>query len=859
MIPVKLYLRNFMSYGDEGTEVDFDFHIACLSGSNGDGKSALLDAITWALWGMARGVAGSGAGSEDLIHADGQADEALVEFTFRLGEALYRVTRRRHRKRGGGVALEAWDGERGAFRPLTSATQRETQGMISRLLRMEYETFINSAFLLQGRADEFTRRRPTERKEVLAEILDLGQYDELAQRARDEGRAAKARAGQLGAEIERMSEEAGREADCQANVQRLEQAVAQTQEELAAAEARAEQARGKVTALEAEASRLSDLEANLKRVTQDQERLARQVETFRTRVAASRAMVERKEEIAAGAAELARLREEEAALAGKAQQAAALGRERDAAAARIEAEGTRLEDLIAQKKREASAKAAEAGKAERLAEELAGAQEALSAAEEAGRQIEALREAAQAAQSSRAAAQAGGEQAKQAAEETSRKAGLLEGAEARCPVCRQALKTEDREQVLQHLAQEKQRAAAAQREAANEIAATAKELNEIQRRVQPLRRQAEGAAALAQRVGGLQGQVERARQAAGEAKALAEEAEGLAGRLQAGEFAQEQRRALADAEAKVAAVRYDAARHEAVRGRLAEAGRFEREQALLEQAEASLASDERTLAEIEGSAEEKRRSREYLTKEIGNIRISVSGLDEARREAAQAAQSVVERRKAHTEATAQAGVWRERLERCRALAREVVARRKQRRQAERDGEAYGALSQAFGRNGIQALIIENVVPQLAEYANELLERLSDGRMRVGFVTQKTTSKGEAAETLEIVISEGESSRKYELYSGGEAFRADFAIRVALSRLLAHRAGASLKTLVVDEGFGTQDTQGRQRLVEAILAIRDQFERILVVTHIEDLKDAFPHRIEVTKDDRGSHVRQMAVA
>jgi len=97
------------------------------------------------------------------------------------------------------------------------------------------------------------------------------------------------------------------------------------------------------------------------------------------------------------------------------------------------------------------------------------------------------------------------------------------------------------------------------------------------------------------------------------------------------------------------------------------------------------------------------------------------------------------------------------------------------------------------------------------------------------------------------------TRSYELYSGGESFRVNFAIRIALSKLLARRAGARLQTLVIDEGFGTQDAQGRERLVEAINSTKEDFERILVITHIEELKDAFPVRIDVFKTPQGSQV------
>ena len=103
-----------------------------------------------------------------------------------------------------------------------------------------------------------------------------------------------------------------------------------------------------------------------------------------------------------------------------------------------------------------------------------------------------------------------------------------------------------------------------------------------------------------------------------------------------------------------------------------------------------------------------------------------------------------------------------------------------------------------------------------------------------------------------MISDELGTRPYELYSGGEAFRINFAIRIALSRLLARRAGAQLRSLFIDEGFGTQDARGREQLVAAINSIQDDFDRILVITHIDELKDAFPARIEVTKTPQGSH-------
>ncbi|WRH67499.1 MAG: SbcC/MukB-like Walker B domain-containing protein [Planktothrix sp. GU0601_MAG3] len=94
---------------------------------------------------------------------------------------------------------------------------------------------------------------------------------------------------------------------------------------------------------------------------------------------------------------------------------------------------------------------------------------------------------------------------------------------------------------------------------------------------------------------------------------------------------------------------------------------------------------------------------------------------------------------------------------------------------------------------------------------------------------------------------------YETYSGGEAFRINFAIRLALAKLLAQRAGTSLQMLIIDEGFGTQDAEGCDRLIAAINAISSDFACILTVTHIPSLKEAFQARIEVHKTSQGSQI------
>ena len=169
---------------------------------------------------------------------------------------------------------------------------------------------------------------------------------------------------------------------------------------------------------------------------------------------------------------------------------------------------------------------------------------------------------------------------------------------------------------------------------------------------------------------------------------------------------------------------------------------------------------------------------------------------------------------------------------------------------------YKALERAFGKDGVPALLIEQALPEIEMKANEIRGRLSDDTMRLHFETQskyKDEKRKDLRETLEIQVSDGAGERDYEMFSGGEAFRVNFAIRLALSEVLAQRKGARLQMLVIDEGFGSQDAQGRQRLIQAINAVRRDFAKILVITHLEELKDAFPTRIEVEKTGQGSSV------
>ena len=166
---------------------------------------------------------------------------------------------------------------------------------------------------------------------------------------------------------------------------------------------------------------------------------------------------------------------------------------------------------------------------------------------------------------------------------------------------------------------------------------------------------------------------------------------------------------------------------------------------------------------------------------------------------------------------------------------------------------YKKLVEVLGKKGIQAAIIENSIPEIEAEANRLLQKLSNNQMHIAFSTQSKLKSGSIAETLDIVIADSVGTRPYELFSGGEAFRANFAIRIALSKLLTRKSQAKLETLIIDEGFGSQDDESREKLVRTIKSIQDEFACILVISHMSDIKEMFKTQIEITKNNGTSTI------
>jgi len=852
MVPARLTMRNFLCYRDNVPPLDFTgIHVACLAGDNGHGKSAILDAITWALWGKSRART-----DDELIHA-GQT-EAEVDFEFLVDDVRYRVVRQRRkaqRGRPGVPSLELFVQGPDGWRPISGDTLRETERRIEEILHIDYETFINSAFLMQGRADEFVRKTPSQRKEVLAAILGLDQYDALAERAKELAKEAELRRRQLEMELQGIDQELARRPGFEQQLEETRQEVALLEEAIESQEGLVESLRSAAEALARQQELLASAEERLRQAQEELRRYGEDVTQHETRIAAYRAVVAQAEDIRRGhgrwqeararEAELTRLqvslnelRLQERDLQAKIDSA------RQSLAAEAAALASQVEDLTAQ----AAALPTLGQDRTRLEQELA------SLAKDEAKLAELRSEEQQAAADLQSLAEARRRlQAEMA--DLERKAEELPDKSGRCPLCGTDLGEEELHHIRDHYRQEETARQQALQESEERGGALSRRAEELRRGIASLeaemrRRHSE----LNQRLALVGRQVEDAQAAAAALPGAQSEVAALQKRLAREDYAPAERRQLGELQRRMAALAYDPAAHGQARQEVEELAEFEERFRRLGEAEKLL---ERELESLASAQESRARWQERCLEaeqEVNRLRKDLDRQPDLAPRLAQEREKLEGMQVDERRLRQALGALEGELDRLRTLEEGRRPRMEALNQAAADKAIHDELAAAFGKNGVQALIIDGVLPEIADEANLLLSQMTGGRMHLTMSTQRETQKKAVVETLDIkVCDELGDTRSYEMFSGGEAFRINFALRIALSRLLARRAGAPLPTLIIDEGFGTQDAGGRERLVEAIQAIQDDFRCLLVITHVEELRDAFPVRIEVTKTPAGSMI------
>jgi exonuclease SbcC len=184
----------------------------------------------------------------------------------------------------------------------------------------------------------------------------------------------------------------------------------------------------------------------------------------------------------------------------------------------------------------------------------------------------------------------------------------------------------------------------------------------------------------------------------------------------------------------------------------------------------------------------------------------------------------------------------------------LITKNEQLKTIDAETEDYQIIATALSKNGIQALLIEEAIPEIEQEANAILGRLTDNQAQIFIESLRDLKSGGVKETLDIQIADTAGIRPYEMYSGGEAFRVDFALRIAIAKLLARRAGTALQTLIIDEGFGSQDEEGLSNIMDSLYAVQDDFSKIIIVSHLPDFKHNFPVHFVIEKSSTGSTIR-----
>ncbi len=855
MVPLKLTLKNFLCYGEGVPALDLEgIHVACLCGQNGHGKSALLDAITWALWGRARGKA-----QDELVHFG--RDEMLVDLEFRARDTRYRAVRRhalgKSRRRSGSTDLQLQVRSASGFLAITGNSVRDTQAKIDEITGIDYDTFINSAFLLQGRADEFTNKTAGERKEVLAKILGLGYYDRLQDQAKGRAEERKVAAAILEGDLDRIRREVASADRYRDDLKGVVSELGQVELLREASKTGWEALRARVEELVHRRGELDQLKMRIPGMEADMSGLQEESRRRQSRIVDYRALMDDKGAIEDGYSLYQQLRnryEELNSSRKRFDQLTGLRvdlekemeREKASLEERVNQMRARLELEIRPKAEAAPGIHTKLEDVRALMRKLVDDEQAL---EEERARVNGL--AARVGQFEAAAQQLKGEGTDLRSKlELARKS---QGG-ASCPLCGTELGADGCQRLADSYNIQIEEKLRAYRKAETDLKAAQqeqlvgeKDLPRRRERLQRGRNDAQSSVAVLDR------ELE-------ESQAAARELEGALGRLEEasrlleqGQYAPEQRARLAALGEEIGALGYDGGAHQQLYDEMEKTRTFEERHRLLREASESLPREQESQATSKEMQERREQELAEARAREKNIESEVSRLpeSEARLREAEAAYREVEHR--HGDLFRRRVELEGQLKRVEALEREMGGKATALKALREEQGLYHELVEAFGRRGVQAMLIETNLPSIEGEANALLERMTDGRMHLKLETQKDrrTGKGEPIETLEINISDELGPRRYEMFSGGEAFRINLALRIAISKVLARRRGSPLPTLFVDEGFGTQDSAGRERILDVIRAIEGDFEQIIVITHMDEIREAFPARIEVRKEEAGS--------
>ncbi|MDZ7843248.1 MAG: SMC family ATPase [Anaerolineales bacterium] len=854
MIPLSITISGFLSY-QEPVEIDFTtFDLACISGQNGAGKSSILDAMTWALFGRAR------KHDESIINT--QSDTAQVSFTFQYEGNIFRVLRTNPRGETKNVEFHLQQresiGEPAVWKPLTERTLRETDQKIEETLRLDYETFINAAFFLQGEADQFTQQSPSARKRILSQILGLSIWETYRKRAFRKRKGVEAEISRMEGRLTEILSELEQENERRRQLKELKSEL----EKAVTARKAQEDHLADIQSLEASLQEQSKLVENLStqkdKLIQKTQKLNQRLESRETDQENFSQVLSRAEQIKEQAEAWEQAQEELTRWEQIAEKFRESEKKRQGPLTEIAAEKARLTQELNNLQTRSREIHKSLEEIPVLQKKLIEKEQRIAQAEEKLKSRELKQEELEKARQNQAEAKAENPRLYQEMKKLEKRIDNLQKTEgAECPLCGQPLSSTEREKLINDLTKQGQEMGDRFRKNKETLSRADQVVKKLQLEITELSLVDDQLRELNQEADKLSLRISQINQQKEEwEKQDLKRMEEINSQLQEETYALQARKELAEIDAQLKEIGYDAHQHDKIKEQVEQGKNILQELRELEKARAALEPLEREIndlsAEIDAESQELEETSEML-------KLHSASLEKARGKAPdkkQAEQELLNRKEEENILQRELGAAQQKVN--------VLAAQKERRTQLEEKQStlrdqvsqLKQLEEAFGKNGVPALLIEQALPQIEAKANEILERLSGGSMSVRFITQreyKDQTRDDLKETLDIQIQDRAGVRDYEMFSGGESFRINFAIRLALSHVLAQRAGARLQTLVIDEGFGSQDEIGRQRLIEAINLIQNDFKKILVITHIDQLKDVFTNQLVVEKTSRGSMV------
>jgi DNA repair exonuclease SbcCD ATPase subunit len=912
VIPLRVVLKDFLSHHCEnGEPVTFDFDGAVLwsiSGDNGAGKSAIFDAMTWTLYGRHRG----GSQNADRLICHG-ASSCWAAFEFEQNSRRYRVQRSLRRGRSVERVAEAWDDAEQAWREVPDSKRKEVyDDWVKRTIGLDYLAFLHSVLLIQGGSEELIRTGPDKRFKVLSQLLDLSAYEALERAADTHHQAAKRKLDIAQARLDAVppvSKEERTAADAEA--QRL---TDKATERSAAAHAQVVLVEG--AKLYEQLSR--DVETTNGKIVAE-ERLVSEAERIRADftehqdISAARDKVD----VALKAVETAGIADKKAFEAQKrladidldAAQKAADGARQAAQTAELGAQATRaratalahalpgVQSVVDRRRVLAAAERhlGDTGPSEPIAgalRNLSDTQQMLVAsATTANETFESAREAASQAEAELSAAQRELERRLESQDETE------------CSRCGQRVTAEHREMELARArrvvaerttTRDKAAAALATARTAHNTAQQAvtggeAAIREVEAKLKTSRNAEATAADTRERVNAaLQAprfaQWDDARRGAfakdasdglqAAFEALEAESTSLTAQAETEEAAARELRTTAD-KAQSSVQRVELLKQEleaTIVGAMQEAETHRERAAIFtreiraEWAERARRCDRGLLSELDERLAELAEAPERRA-QLGEAEQRLVAL---RATAAQLAAQVGKLPKAHQvrvpDAEARLEVLRTdeaathaALEEARNAVRALGERDRQRKEltagrneATKTERVTKRLGRLLGREGLQAHLLLHATYALERLANETLDKLSGGLLAVDIRRVPTRGQDELAITARDLSAGGEPTA-VEFLSGSEKFRVCVALAAAIGKYVGGLG--SVNALMIDEGFGSLDEAGGDRMIQELRTLATHLRRVIVVSHQQAFMDRtmFPHGYVLTRHDGATEI------